>query len=95
MLVTVNDNELKIANFISPNGDGQNDTWKISNLSLIKDCSVTIVDQLGNQVFTKSADYNNEWDGSNNGKALLDGVYYYLISENGKVKYSGSITVLK
>ncbi len=87
--------EFKISNYMSPNNDGQNDTWKISNTSVIKDCAITIVDMWGNKVFSVSNNYNNEFDGTSAGRKLLDGVYYYVISENGKTKYSGSITILK
>lgn len=87
--------EMIISNYMSPNNDGQNDTWKINNLSVIKDDAITIVDAWGNRVFSVENNYNNEFDGTSGGKKLADGVYYYIISENGKTKYSGSITILK
>ncbi|MDI9339890.1 MAG: gliding motility-associated C-terminal domain-containing protein, partial [Sediminibacterium sp.] len=87
--------ELQIANYMSPNGDGQNDTWKVNNPSLIKDYEVNIVDQWGNTIYSKNGNYNNDWDGTRNGQILPDGVYYYIISEGGSVKYSGSITILR
>jgi gliding motility-associated-like protein len=87
--------DLVISNYLSPNGDGQNDTWKINNLSSIKDFAITIVDTWGNKVFSVASGYNNEFDGTQAGKKLLDGVYYYLITENGKTKYTGSITLLR
>jgi gliding motility-associated-like protein len=91
----VEDGVLNIANYMSPNGDGFNDTWKVNNPNLIKDMSVSIVDQWGNTVYSKSSNYNNEWDGGSGSDKVPDGVYYYILSSNGKVKYSGSITLLR
>jgi len=87
--------DLIISNYVSPNGDGQNDTWKINNLDMVKNYAITIVDSWGNKVFGIDSNYNNEFDGTSSGKKLLDGVYYYIISTNGKTKYSGSITLLR
>lgn len=87
--------EFFISNFMSPNGDGDNDTWKASVPYLIKDFALDIVDQWGNKVFSVPNNYSNNWDATNNGNAVPDGVYYYIFSEAGKVKYTGSITVLR
>ena len=76
---------------MSPNNDGQNDTWKISNPTLIKDYAVTILDQGGNKVFGVSNNYNNEFDA----KDVLDGVYYYFIKEGTTVKYKGTLTITR
>lgn len=95
VLPTLTPSDLIISNYVSPNNDGQNDTWKINNLMAIKECAITIVDAWGNKVYRIENNYNNEFDGTSSGKKLLDGVYYYIISENGKTKYSGSITVLR
>lgn len=94
--VIVNDGELIFANYMSPNGDGANDTWKVNNPNLIKDYEVTIIDQWGNEVFHKTKSYENEWDGKNGGEKVPDGAYYYIIKDSGgKVKHKGSITLLR
>jgi len=95
MLVTVVDSELQISNYMSPNGDGINDTWKVNNLNFIKNFTIDIIDQWGNEMFHKDSNYNNEWDGTNGNIQVPDGVYYYLIKDNGRVKYKGSITLLR
>jgi gliding motility-associated-like protein len=88
--------DLIIANYISPNGDKKNDTWTVSNPSLIKNCSIDIVDSYNQKVFHKDDNYNNEFDGNGmNGEILLDGVYYYFIIDNGAVKYKGTITLIR
>jgi len=84
-------NEFFINNFVSPNGDGNNDTWKISVPYLVKDCALEIFDQWGTKVFSKANNYENEWDAKN----VVDGVYYFLIMDGAKLKHSGSITVLR
>lgn len=80
-----------IANYMSPNGDGKNDTWKISNINLIKDYSVEIINSWGKIVFNKDRGYENEFDAND----LPDGVYYYFIKDGNSVKYNGNITVTR
>jgi gliding motility-associated-like protein len=87
--------ELIIANYMSPNGDGANDTWKVNVPVLIKDFSITIIDSYGRTVYSKDKEYNNEFDGRLNGDDLPDGTYYYFIKDGTKVKYKGSITLTK
>jgi gliding motility-associated-like protein len=87
--------DLLISNYVSPNNDGQNDTWKINNPELVKDFSLLITDQWGNVVYQKAGNYLNEWDGTQNGNNLSDGVYYYTFSSGGAVKFRGSITLIK
>ncbi len=88
-------NDLVIANYMSPNGDGQNDTWKVSTPALIKDYSVTIIDSYGKTVFSVGNNYNNEFDGKLGGQELPDGVYYYVIKDGNDTKFKGSITLTK
>lgn len=97
--VTVNvdnpTNLLKPANFFSPNGDGTNPIWKVEPAALAKQCSVTIFDEKGMKVF-ESGGYENDWDGTANGKKLPDGVYYYMIRCDGDSgSKTGSITILR
>jgi gliding motility-associated-like protein len=95
---TINVTVLKdffIANFMTPNGDGLNDTWKVSVPSNIKDFSVEIIDSYGQTVYSKADNYNNEFDGKKGGQDLPDGVYYYFIKEGSSLKYKGNITLTK
>ncbi|MCC6372031.1 MAG: gliding motility-associated C-terminal domain-containing protein [Bacteroidia bacterium] len=87
--------ELIISNYMSPNGDGANDTWKVNVPVLIKDYSIIIIDSYGRTVYSKDKEYNNEFDGKLNGDDLPDGTYYYIIKDGAKVKYKGSITLTK
>lgn len=90
ILVKVVD-DLIIANYMSPNGDGKNDTWKVSNPYSIRDCRVEIIDGWGKVVYKKENGYNNEFDAAD----LPDGVYHYFIIKDSSLKHKGSITVTR
>lgn len=85
--------DLVMANYMSPNGDGANDTWKVSVPGLIQDYSVVIIDSYGKTVFSVGNHYNNEFDGKLGGQDLPDGVYYYFIKDGNDTKFKGSITL--
>jgi gliding motility-associated-like protein len=90
-------NKLGPAKFISPNnGDDINTFWLVKDIDLYPQCSVTIYDDKGVKVYNAKP-YNNDWDGTFNGKQLPDGVYYYVIRCDGEesTPRSGSITVLR
>jgi len=86
---------LQIPNTISPNGDGTNDTWKIAGASNYPEAEFFIFNRNGGRVFY-SKGYSKEFDGTDNGKPLAVGVYYYLINlKTDCGKLSGSLTILK
>jgi gliding motility-associated-like protein len=88
-------NLLQISNFFSPNGDGLNPTWVVKPEAIIKKCGVTIFDEKGVKVY-EAKPYDNDWDGTSNGKKLPDGVYYYMIRCDGDSgSKAGSITILR
>jgi large repetitive protein len=61
---------------ISPNNDGQNDTFDLSGLDVRK---LAIFNRYGIEVYTRN-NYINEWNGSgNNGDELPAGTYFYMI----------------
>jgi len=67
-----------IPNVITPNGDGKNDYFQLSNLDIIK-MNCEIYNRWGNLVY-KSHSITHLWDGKDqNGRDLSDGFYYYLI----------------
>jgi gliding motility-associated-like protein len=88
-------NLLKPSNFFSPNADPTNPTWEVGNILNFPQCAVTIFDEKGVKVY-ESKPYLNDWDGTNNGKKLPDGVYYYMIRcEGDSGSRTGSITILR
>jgi gliding motility-associated-like protein len=82
----------------TPNGDGINDLWLITNGNCLKSASVQVFNRYGGKVY-ESKDYKNNWDGTYNGKPVADGTYYYIISYtliNGKPVYlKGNVTILR
>ncbi|MFM7104980.1 MAG: gliding motility-associated C-terminal domain-containing protein, partial [Flavobacteriales bacterium] len=65
----------------SPNHDGVNETWKIKKIEVFPNCQVEVFDRWGQNIF-KSIGYEKPWDGTNNGKPLPTGAYYYVIELN-------------
>ena len=80
--------ESEIPNVFSPNGDGKNDTFKIS-LGVVSEYSIVIYNRWGQEVFA-SNDVKNSWGGTvKSGSEAEAGVYYFIInykSPNGESK---------
>lgn len=98
MTLTVVPYCIKPLNAFTPNGDGINDLWFITNGSCLTKAKVQVFNRYGAKVFEDN-NYRNNWDGTYNGKPLPDGTYYYIISFlliNDKVETrSGSVTILR
>ena len=80
--ITIKD--LFVPSVITPDGDGKNDYFKISeNIGRVE---LIVFNKWGIEEY-KNADYKNDWDGRNNkGTALPFDTYFYIIKfENGKV----------
>jgi len=93
-ITVLNDYHVVITNLMTPNGDGFNDTWIIENIENYPHTQVTILTRQGQEVYTSSS-YDNKWDGTQDGKKLADGTYYYVIRFEGDKKvYKGPITIL-
>jgi len=86
---------INIPNAFSPNGDGINDTWRIKYLEDYPGATLDVYDRSGQPVF-HSDGYNQEWDGTLNGKPLPFGTYYYIINpKNKRPTFSGSVTIIR
>lgn len=76
-------NDLFVYTGVSPNGDGNNDTWKIRGIEKYPDNTVLIFNRWGDKV-REFANYNNttlSWDGKNeNGEPLPNGTYFYILN---------------
>ncbi|HEX7365460.1 MAG TPA: PKD domain-containing protein [Pelobium sp.] len=92
--VTVH-NDPMIPNVFSPNGDGVNDFWSIKYLETFVKASIRIFNRAGQQVFYANQ-YNTPWDGKYHNQEVPVGVYYYIIEpNNGRNRYTGSVTLLR
>ncbi len=86
--------KIEVNNFMSPNGDGKNDTWIIKGHYLLDDCTIQVFDSWGNVIFERTG-YDNMWDGTHNGNQLPEGNYYYTITCGSDEPITGSITLIR
>jgi gliding motility-associated-like protein len=86
---------IPIPNAFTPNGDGINDTWNIPQLQYFPMCTVTIFSRWGQLVFS-SIGYPKAWDGTDHGKPLPAGTYYYIVNlHNNTGLLSGFVALLR
>ncbi|RFZ84280.1 hypothetical protein DYU05_01225 [Mucilaginibacter terrenus] len=81
-------------NILSPNGDGKNDTWIVSNIESYPENTVNVTDGGGNVVFSKKG-YANDWAGTYRGGVLSEGTYYYTIDLGKSNLIKGFFTVVR
>ena len=72
---------ITVLNTFSPNGDSYNDFWKILRIEGFERALINVYSRWG-QVVYKSIGYSVPWDGTNEGKKLAAGTYYYVIELN-------------
>ena len=71
--------------FLSPNGDGSNETWKIKNILYYKEATIHVYNRWGIEVYSADPPYENTWDGRNaDGTPLPSATYFYLIDTQKK-----------
>jgi gliding motility-associated-like protein/uncharacterized delta-60 repeat protein len=87
VLITIN-KPFVSSNYVSANGDGNNDTWQVHPIEKISGCTVRIFNTFG-QIIFESDNYKNDWSGND----LPDGDYYFEISCEWD-KTVGSITLI-
>lgn len=85
---------LEISNICTPNDDGRNDTWRVSDLNQITGCTVKIFNRWGELMY-ETTDYQNDWNGTKDGQVLPDGAYYYTISCDENREYQGAINLMR
>lgn len=90
--------ELLIPNAFSPNNDGQNDIFKICNITNEKLIDFKIFNRWGTILF-RTTDPKQGWDGTNKGQQQPIGVYGYVIRigyPDGYVEtYKGTVTLIR
>ncbi len=84
-----------IPNAFTPNGDGFNDTWNIKYIDFYPNCTVTIFNRWGQNVYS-SIGYGIPWNGTYRGAALPTSTYYYIIDlKNGLRALSGFVVIIR
>lgn len=93
--------EIEISKLLTPDGDGFNDYWKITNLENYPDNRVTVFDRWGSVLY-KSSHYDNQsvvWNGTNkDNNPLPTGTYFYVLEityGRQKVKREGFIELVR
>jgi len=87
--------DLQIPNTFSPNGDGYNDYFEIPGIAFLPEMRMTIFNRNGEILYQKKG-YQNDWDGTSNGKVLPVATYYYVIDlGNNQDPIKGDITIIK
>ncbi len=84
-----------LPNPFTPNQDGFNDLVTFNVPGLLNGAgSISIYNQHGRRI--REISDHNTWDGTNDdGDALPPGVYLYAVTINGKVKVSGTLTLIR
>ena len=98
MTVTVIPFCVSVMNAFTPNGDGRNDRWLVTNGGCATRISVTVFNRYGNLVY-KNDNYQNDWEGTYSSKPLADGTYYYAVQVHmiggRSITLKGDITILR
>lgn len=98
VLVTVVPYCIKPQNAFSPNGDGINEYWLVTNNNCTSNVNAYVFNRYGTKVY-ESNDYQNNWNGTYKGKPLPDGTYYYILNFtliNGKkITAKGNVTIIR
>ena len=68
--------------FISPNGNGANDTWVIENGWFYEDLRLSVYNRWGVEVFSHSGTYFDTWGGTSPNGDILPSATYYWVAES-------------
>lgn len=94
VLITIIEGSQEIPKFFSPNGDGFGETWVVRNIDSYQTCSIVVFARSGQTVFNAKP-YQNNWDGTYNGKPLSDGDYYYTFKcDDGRI-IKGALRIIR
>jgi gliding motility-associated-like protein len=81
---------LSVPNVFTPNEDGVNDVFEIKNLSLYPNNRLSVYNRWGNKVF-QAENYIGMWKAEN----ISDGIYYYSLEINYKLREKGWVQILR
>lgn len=78
-------------NFLSPNGDGINDTWNLRNKEFYKSAQIQIFDRYGKVIANGIVNDILPWSGKHNNFILPSGTYWFIIKDDKETLKSGYI----
>jgi gliding motility-associated-like protein len=90
-----------VSQIVTPDGDGVNDRWELTNIEKYDENTVVIVDRWGSKIFQQSG-YDNVnvfWDGTNtSGTIVPTGTYFYSIeirTRGAVIKKTGFLELIQ
>ncbi|MFC5538414.1 gliding motility-associated C-terminal domain-containing protein [Rhodocytophaga aerolata] len=93
-LCTPQGEPLKPRIVFSPNQDGIDDWWQIDNIEQYPGYELLIYNRQGSKVF-EAKPYQNNWDGTFQGKPLMAEAYYFVIKSSKETIKSGTVTIIR
>ncbi len=90
--IDVKEVELVIPNVFTPNGDGVNDTFVVTELDKYISNSLVVINRWGQKVYEANNYASGDWDGGN----LSDGTYFFILKCKGYFEmetYKGTINI--
>ena len=91
------DSDVFIPNAFTPNGDGNNDVWRVRS-NFIDELSLVVYDRWGEEIFT-TTDPTQGWDGTFEGDLMSPDVYGYTMTvrciNNETFSKQGNVSLLK
>lgn len=84
---------LVIPNTITPNNDGKNDTWVITEELAYKNEVEIIIFSSNQQIVYRTNNYQNNWP--LDAIAEKNKIFYYTILKNNSILYKGTISVIQ
>ena len=90
-----NQNEcIHIPNVFTPNGDGINDSWEISNISMYPDAQIFVFNRWGQKMYEGNGT-SEYWNGEFRGNLVPAGTYFFVVNiGEGHNVYSGPLSIL-
>ncbi len=83
-----------IRSLFTPNQDGMNDYWYIPDIENYGRVKVKIYNRFGKMVYS-STSYENDWDGTWEGRELPSASYYYVIDSAKRGIITGTVNILR
>jgi gliding motility-associated-like protein len=86
-----------LINVITPNNDGKNDYLKFGDSFHGCKMSLEVFSQDGVKLY-ESTPYHNDWNGTQKGKPLPEGVYFYVLTvqfEDQLIRMDSDLTIIR
>ena len=80
--ITISESSLVMPNAFSPNGDKNNDTYKVKSYKSIVEFHAAIYNRWGQKIYEWD-NPDGEWDGTFNGHDVKEGVYFVVVKAKG------------